>query len=61
MKKIPHGHPLWRLLTMSVILGFLTVILWLNASNFDRTELTSILEMAIAIGGWELARSRLEK
>jgi hypothetical protein len=61
MNRFPHDHPVWRILTMCVVLGFLTLILWVNASNFDRTELTSILEMAIAIGGWEFARSKMEK
>lgn len=34
-----HGHPIWRLLRLTVCLVALTVILWAQATNFDETEL----------------------
>jgi len=46
-------HPLWRLLTLCVLLAFLTLVQYLNASNFDQTEIKSILEMGMAVGAWE--------
>lgn len=46
-------HPLWRLLTLCVMLSFLTAFLWINASHFDATELKVILGMALTAGGWE--------
>jgi len=51
-------HPVWRIVNVIVMLTFLTVFLWLNASHFDETEYRSILYMAMAGGGWEWLRHK---
>lgn len=53
-------HPIWgiiRSVATTLSVGF---VLWLNASNFDRTELKSIAEIAVilAIGEPALAKFR---
>jgi hypothetical protein len=47
------GHPVWKLARLGVVMVSLTAILWLNATNFDRTELTSIVEMFLLLGSGE--------
>ena len=43
------------------MLTFLTVFLWLHASCFDETEHKTILYMALAAGGWEALKGKIEK
>jgi len=52
-------HPLWRLLTICVLLSFLTLFLYLNASHFDESEIKSILYMGLAAGGWETFKHKV--
>ena len=51
-------HPLWRLLQTISYLVFATVFLWLNASSFDRTEMKTLIELAVVMLGSEFVRSR---
>jgi hypothetical protein len=61
MQYYPKDHPVWTILTHSVYLGFATLFMWLNASNFDSTEWVTIGQMAGAFGGVELLKSKLGK
>ncbi len=42
------NHPAWPIIRLTVMLGFLTVILYLTAHKFDRTELQTIIGMFMA-------------
>lgn len=46
-------HPIWPLIRMSLILGTLIFVLWMNASHFDDTEIKTILTMFLALLGAE--------
>lgn len=54
-------HPVWKLLASSVIplirtvvvLIVLALVLWMNASHFDETEIKTVITMFIAILGAE--------
>lgn len=61
MPLAPAGHPIWKLANLIVILVFLTVFLYLNATKFDQTEMKSIIYMAMALGGWEFAKHKAAK
>jgi len=54
-------HPIWGFLNLVVILGFVLLFSWLNASDFDRTELIMIIEFAVAITGWEGIKKFMKK
>ena len=54
-----ESHPIWRLATIVVVLVFVTVFSWINASNFDGTELRTIIGMALAVTGWEALKHKL--
>lgn len=41
-------HPIWPLLRITVMLVFLTIILYFTAHNFDATELKTIIGMFLA-------------
>lgn len=49
-------HPGWAILRLAVIMVPVTVVLWLNASRFDSTEIKALLELGIVLGGWEGVR-----
>jgi len=46
-------HPIWPIVRMALILGTLVVVLWMNASHFDETEIKTILTMFLALLGAE--------
>lgn len=46
-------HPIWAVIRMSLILGTLIFVLWMNASHFDDTEIKTILTMFLALLGAE--------
>jgi len=56
--QFPATHPVWKILNLTVILFFLTVFLFLNATTFDKTEIKSIIYMAFAAGGWEVLKGK---
>tara|TARA_R110000868_G_scaffold148839_3_gene371031 strand:+ start:12463 stop:12648 length:186 start_codon:yes stop_codon:yes gene_type:complete len=61
MHRYPAEHPIWKLLTHTVYLSFATLLLWLNASNFDSTEVWTLAQMAGAFGGVEFVKSKITK
>lgn len=61
MHRYPPDHPVWTILTHSVYMAFATLFLWLNASNFDNTELVTLAQMAGAFGGVEFIKAKLGK
>ena len=55
------GHPIWAIIRTSVLLLSLVVLLWLNATNFDETEIRTIIAMFLAAIGTETATKILSK
>lgn len=49
------NHPIWPFLRYTVGITGATVILYVNASDFDMTEGKSLILIAILMGGWEAA------
>lgn len=47
------NHPIWAIVRMALILATLVVVLWLNASHFDDTEIRTIVTMFLALLGAE--------
>jgi len=47
------NHPIWPIIRMTIILVVLAVVLWMNASHFDDTELRTVLTMFFALLGVE--------
>lgn len=48
-------HPIWAIIRTAILLLALIVVLWVNASNFDGTELKTIVAMFLAAIGAETA------
>lgn len=48
-------HPIWAIIRTVILLLALIVVLWVNASNFDDTELKTIVAMFLAAIGAETA------
>lgn len=46
-------HPIWALLRILVFMFALVVILYVNASSFDKTELRTIIGMFIVAASGE--------
>lgn len=61
MHRYPADHPVWRLMTHGLYLSFATLFMWMNASNFDSTEMITIGEIALAALGIEFTKSKLTK
>lgn len=47
------NHPVWSLIRLTILMIALCVILYINATRFDETELRSILMMFLAVAGLE--------
>lgn len=47
------NHPVWALARLVLVLTALTLILWMNASEFDNTELQTIIGMFLVVGATE--------
>ena len=45
------AHPLWATLHWVVVIAIVGIVLRLNATSFDETELQSIAQIAIALAG----------
>jgi GTP-sensing pleiotropic transcriptional regulator CodY len=60
MIKYPANHPIWKIITHSTYGLLITLFLWLNASNFDHTEIKTILEIIAAMVGVEMIKKKLE-
>ncbi|QDP52446.1 MAG: hypothetical protein Unbinned1606contig1000_5 [Prokaryotic dsDNA virus sp.] len=59
--RFPESHPIWSILRTVILILGLTGLLYLNANNFDATELTTIIEMIVLAGGFEAAKKVLAK
>lgn len=59
---MPHAqHPIWPILRTTIILSALIIVLYINASHFDITEIRAIITMFLALIGAEGATSFLAK
>lgn len=58
--EINGGHPFWGILRIAVIFSGLTLFLWMNATNFDKGEMTTILELLLVVGGFEAGRKMIQ-
>jgi hypothetical protein len=47
------NHPIWGLARLLIMMAALCFVLWLNASNFDATEVKSLAMMFVAGAGIE--------
>lgn len=54
----PATHPVWSILKTAVLLGGFAVILYLNASNFDHTEMKTLMEAMLLMAGVEAFHAR---
>jgi len=59
--EINGNHPFWGIVRMAIFFVGLTLFLWLNAENFDRGEVTTILELLMLAGGFEAIRHKIQK
>ena len=46
-----QNHPIWRTVHATALIAAVGVVLYVNASNFDSTEIKSIAEIAAVIAG----------
>lgn len=47
------SHPIWSLLRLLIFMVALVATLWLNAAEFDDTELKTIITMFVVASGAE--------
>jgi len=59
VKLPPETHPVWRIITLAVMMTGITGCLWLNASSFDATEVTSLAQFAAWVAGYELLKNKI--
>lgn len=52
-------HPVWSLLRLVIMFSGVTVFLYLNASAFDETEVTTIIEVMLLAGGFEMLKRKI--
>jgi hypothetical protein len=60
MVDINGGHPFWGILRIAVIFCGLTLFLYLNATQFDKGEMTTILELLLVVGGFEVLKKKIQ-
>ena len=60
MVDINGGHPVWGILRIAVIFFGLTLFLWMNATQFDKGEMTTILELLLVVGGFEVLKKKIQ-
>ena len=58
--KINGKHPFWGIVRMAVFFIGLTAFLWMNSETFDRTEVTTIIELLVLASGFEAVKHKLE-
>jgi hypothetical protein len=44
-------HPLWQTIHWVLVIAVIGVVLRLNASSFDETEIRSLVQIALALAG----------
>ena len=54
-------YPIWAIIRTTVMLIALVIVLWLNASHFDDTEIRTIVAMFLAAIGAETATKMMSK
>lgn len=47
------NHPIWGIIRLAVLMVSLVIVLWMNATNFDETELRSIVIVFLVAAGSE--------
>jgi len=60
MVKINGKHPFWGIVRIAVIFIGLTLFLWMNSTSFDKTEVTTILELLLVVGGFEAIKRKVQ-
>ena len=60
MVDINGNHPVWGILRIAVIFFGLTLFLYLNATQFDKGEMTTILELLLVVGGFEVFKRKMQ-
>ena len=60
MVKINGKHPFWQILRIAVIFIGLPLFMWLNSDNFDKGEVTTIIELLLVVGGFEVIRHKAQ-
>lgn len=61
MYRYPADHPIWQIITHGMYGVLIIGCLYLNASSFDSTEVTTIGQIFAAIGGAEWLKSKVKK
>lgn len=54
-------HPFWEWLRMVTLLSALLLFLYMNATDFDSSELKTFAEFALVAGGFQGMKSLLGK
>ena len=52
-------HPVWSLIRLVIMFAGVTTFLYLNASTFDETEVTTIVELMILAAGFEAIKRKV--
>ena len=60
MVDINGAHPVWGILRLAVIFCGLTLFLWMNSTTFDKGEVTTILELLLVVGGFEVLKKKIQ-
>jgi hypothetical protein len=61
MVKINGNHPFWGIARLVVIFAGLTVFLAVNSESFDKTEVTTIIELLLVVAGFEAVKAKVQK
>jgi hypothetical protein len=59
MHNYPKDHPVWTIISHSTYMGFATLFMWINASNFDSTEWWTLGQLAAEAGGFEIVKKKM--
>ena len=46
-------HPIWAIIRLGMLMFVLTIVLWLNASKFDATEVKTLVEYFLVAASLE--------
>jgi len=57
----PATHPVWSLIRLAILMTAAVLCLWINASNFDMTEIKSLIGIFLAASASEGALSRIAR
>lgn len=59
------AHPIWSILRLTILMGVLSLILYVNASDFDATEIKTLTQYFLAAasleGGVAVVKSLVSK